>query len=535
MQTPVHDPSDSLIRTLKRLRTRLTLQLVARHALHGTWIGATAALLWLVASRLFPVLGNPVPVAGGLVVTAVVIGFALALARRPSLLSTALEADRRLNLRERITSSLELAGAEGPMVAAVHADARRQLESRNAIDQFGFELSRASRWAIVPIVLFGLGYLFLPEFDLLNHRERSAEARELDKANTIRIDRLKEAVKPLAEAQSAEDGELADALNELDALANDLESGAINEKQALARMGNLADKLAQQRQALAAGNPDMKLAIDQAKLSVARELANALQEGRMGDAAQKAAEIQKKLASATSEDEKKKLREDLEALSEMLKKSDSALNQALANAMTDASTAMQNGNMDEAQASLEEMLSELQDAQSVIDQLASMDTAMQQLDEWQAENMGPSDYCRQCGAELSECDKGDGECDSAGHKHSGLCQACASGNGLGQGMRGAGHGQGGQVGELPEIEAGFTPTKAQGPITKGKMIAEILQRSAPETGEHAETEYLPGAFVEMRQEAEQALVQEEIPPASKEYVRQYFGSLEPEEDAEAGR
>lgn len=524
---------DVLVRTLKRLRRRLFAQMAFRHALHGLLVGAALALVWVIACRLFPVLGDPLIPAAILGGVSVLAGVAVAIARRPSLLQTALEADRRLELRERITSSLELAGVEGPMVEAVHADARRLLESRNAAEQFGFVAPRVTRWAAAAVAAFGVAYLFLPEFDLLGQRETAVEARQRDEANAVRVERLRQAAKPLSDAQVEADGELADALSELEGLTNDLQSGAINEKQALARIGNLAEKLREHRQALAASTPDLKVGSDRTKLSVSRELANALQEGRMGDAAQKAAEIQKKLAAATSEDEKKKLREDLEALAEMMKESDSALGQALAQAMTDASTALQNGQTDEAQASLEEMLTALQDAQSVMDQLEQMDTTMQQLAEWQSDNLGPSDYCRQCGAELAECDGDAANCDAAGHKHSGHCQACANGNGWGRGsgMGGSGQGEGNEVGELPDVEVGLVPTKADGRITKGRMLAEILQRSAPESGEEPTVEALEGAFVEMQQEAEQALVKEEIPPASKEYVRQYFGSLEPEPES----
>ena len=93
---------------------------------------------------------------------------------------------------------------------------------------------------------------------------------------------------------------------------------------------------------------------------------------------------------------------------------------------------------------------------------------------------------------------------------------------------GAGRGAGNRLGEIPDVEVGLNPTLAKGPLTKGKMLMDILQRTAPETGEEPTAEYIAGAFVEMRQEAERALTQEEIPQGSKEFVRQYFGSLEPE-------
>ena len=67
-------------------------------------------------------------------------------------------------------------------------------------------------------------------------------------------------------------------------------------------------------------------------------------------------------------------------------------------------------------------------------------------------------------------------------------------------MGGSGRGEGNAVGELPDVEVGLVPTRAQGPMTKGKMLAEILQRSAPESGQTATLTNVSGAFVEVRQE-----------------------------------
>lgn len=93
-------------------------------------------------------------------------------------------------------------------------------------------------------------------------------------------------------------------------------------------------------------------------------------------------------------------------------------------------------------------------------------------------------------------------------------------------MGGAGRGQGNQVGDLPEADVDFDPSKLPGPMTQGKMLASVTQRGAPETDGKTSTQVMEGAFVSARQEAEQALTQEEIPKGSKEFVRQYFGATD---------
>ena len=60
-------------------------------------------------------------------------------------------------------------------------------------------------------------------------------------------------------------------------------------------------------------------------------------------------------------------------------------------------------------------------------------------------------------------------------------------------------------------------------------VHALMQKAAPEEGAEPTQEFVVKTFESVQQEAEQALTKEEIPPAAKEYVRQYFGTLEPEE------
>jgi hypothetical protein len=94
-------------------------------------------------------------------------------------------------------------------------------------------------------------------------------------------------------------------------------------------------------------------------------------------------------------------------------------------------------------------------------------------------------------------------------------------------MGGPGQGAGNRVGDLPESSVGMSPSVAKGSVTKGKVLATIIQKTAPEGDAVASTEFIAGAFTKVKQEAEQALTKEEIPPGSREFVRQYFGALDP--------
>lgn len=170
--------------------------------------------------------------------------------------------------------------------------------------------------------------------------------------------------------------------------------------------------------------------------------------------------------------------------------------------------------------------------------------------------MGPSEFCRSCGEKLKPCKTGDKNCKGCGQGYqcSGSCSSCngsgwckngkqgIGGNWMaGQGGKGSGGmgkrgtGQGGQVGDLPDPNDSFVPSVAQGEVTKGKFLADMIQRTAPDTENvESKAEFISGVVSEAQQEAEQAITREEIPLGSREFVRQYFGSIDPKSsDGEA--
>ena len=542
---------DPLVTTLRKLRRRLSVQQWVRFNVEVLLISSATACLWLLITRLFPVLGNPLPVCLGLVGAGILAATIRGFLRRLDLVKAALEADSHLALQERLTSSYELAEAEGPMVEALHQDARQHLKRLQVKKDFPYRLPRAGRWLPIPLIVFGLAYMLLPEFDLLRHREREAEAKALKEATRIKAEMLEAAVRPLKKAAGEEVSDVAKITGAVERVAEKLKSHEISEKQALAKVTSLSEDLQKHREKLQKDNPMPQLVGDTQKLAMTREMANDIQNGRFGAAALKARELQKKLEEgALSKGEVDRLKEELEQLSEMLGgKENSELGQALAEVA-------QGLNMDNMEAALEAMKTmglSMEDIASVLEQLEQIDIAMVELSEWQQAQLGPSEYCRCCGVKLTPCAQGEGCMGGCGPGFScyGLCGACGgagcSGCGrgsclvamrrpwapgeskfFGPGMGGPGRGRGARVGELSDVNATFKPTMLPGSLTKGKLLADIIQKGAPDEGAEATLEYVTGTFQAVQQEAEQALTKEEIPPGAKEFVRQYFGSIEPE-------
>jgi hypothetical protein len=533
---------EPLLVSLRKLRRRLALQQVIQLNAAGLLVAASLACLWLVATRLFPVLGSPWPVAISLLAIACIGATAWALSRRPTLVRAALEADNRLGLKERLTSSLELAEREGPMVDAVHEDARAHVSRLNPRRDFPLAAPRMLRWLAVPLLVFGVAYVFLPEFDLFGFQERAIQAKQREDAVKVVAQSLKEAVKPLKKETG--DRDLDDIAAAVERIAENLERGEINEKQALARLTKVGEQIKQQRDALMSDAPTPKLADPSSQLNISKDLANAMQEGQFGEAAREMRKLQEKLNSGNMDAKtQEKLSKELQDMAEKLGGDSSQLGEALqkmAENMAKAST--MEGNPNAAQA----MNMSMEDLASMLEQLQQLDLASAQLAQMQAQMLGPSQNCRTCGTKLSACD-GLGDCSGhgAGFSCAGVCGQCGAGKGniggwWGQGasdkegsggMGGPGRGRGGHIGELPDVNAGYKPTILPGDMTQGKILASVLQKGAPEEDAEPTVDYIAGAFEEVIQEAEEALTKEEIPAGSKELVRAWFGSLE--DDVEA--
>lgn len=527
---------DPLLAVLRKVRRRMMFQRWLAFNVKALLISLTLCVLLQVVTRLFPGILAPEPLYLAVLILGILGATAWTVYRRPRLLDAALEADNRLGLQERVTSSLALADADGPMIDALHADARRRLAGLDTAHAFPLYPPRAARWLAVPLLAFVLAS-FMPDIDLFGLHKRQVEATQKDEARRVQAARLEEVAKRLKEEGAVPGPRNLDALSASFAdLAGDLESGELTEKQALAKVTDLAQEIQQHRQALQQNAATPKLLEDLSGFGAAESIAKSIQQGNFGEAAQEAEKLQEKLKKGNlTPEEKKKLAESVKKLAEALKSGElgqkGALNKALAEALAKAGESMQDGKMEgleEALEGLEAAELSLKDLASAMDQLQKLDFAMQNMVDWQQNALGPSQFCRLCGKALKPCKHGEG-CKSCGTGYGccGICGTCA-GNGDGPGMGGYGRGRGNTTGPLGDVEDAFDPTMLPGQLSPGKALLDIVQRTAPDA-EDAQTtvEYTEGVWVEAQQEAEQALTKEEIPAGSKEFVRQYFGSLEP--------
>ena len=492
---------DPLMAALRRLRLHLLVSQWTRALVSALILTTALACGWLLLVRLFPKLGAVEPVSAGLVAAGIVLATLYTLWKRPSVLKAAIEADRRLGLQERITSSLQLADAEGAMVAALHDDARTQLAKLDYTREFPFATPRSVRWLAIPVLLFLTGYLLLPEFDLFSQRAREAEAKKKEEAVRVEANRLVEAIKPLRELGLENDADLNAIAGEIQRISDQLKAGELDEKQAFAKLTNLANQLSDQQKKLEAKAPTPKIGSELSKLDLSKELAENIQKGDFGKAQEKAQELAEKALSETATpEEKQKASEELSKLANML----SETNPELAKALSQLAAAMKMNNPGELKKAAEAMKLSL-------DQLKELMAQMQKLSECQGKLAQCKNklYCSQC---------------------KGICTGNCQSDKYGLGLRGKGKGQGNRIGELPDVKTSTEEKLAPGDVVQGKVLATIMQRAAPSDNPQATVDYSAQALVQIQQQNEEALTKEEIPPGAKEFVRQYFGSLEPERD-----
>jgi hypothetical protein len=157
-----------LERQVRRARRRLFLQSLLE-TLVPCWIGALLLMAgWLLAEPYF--LPQPAgwlrwTVAGGLSGAGTVVALAWAIARMPSPPAAALALDERFGLKERVTTTLMLSGAEqtSPAGQALLADVNARIAPLRVRDRFPLRLPRIA--VLVPVcvlLLVLLAYFYKP-------------------------------------------------------------------------------------------------------------------------------------------------------------------------------------------------------------------------------------------------------------------------------------------------------------------------------------------------------------------------------------
>ena len=281
-----------LTRRLTQVARRLRLQAAARGAIAGLVIGLLAATLILGLSKLTPI-PQPLAVVLGLTLLGPIVGAIVAAARRITLLTAAIHADRA-------------ARAEQAIAASTTARLTPKLDARFP-------------WAATVIALLLVGLWWVPAVTWAG--PHGNDPATLAPSVLHALEKSAREVKRIGD--QTENKELMHLGQEMKKLADQAKLGDISKKEALAKLAELAEKADRIKKEMA-GKKDALAKLE--KSPATKDLADAVAKGDRDGAKSKADELADKLKSGEmSAEQKQSLKE---ALDSIAKKSDGELGDA---------------------------------------------------------------------------------------------------------------------------------------------------------------------------------------------------------------
>lgn len=362
-----------------------------QQAWRGAWQGLlVAATVWLIAVVSFKVL--PIPeailiVAGALSAVLIMAGFASGWWRRPTLVETARWVDAKKDLKERVSTALEVAKTpeSGHWKELIVSDAAKSVTKVDPKQLLPYHLPMASQWALVVLILaVGLG--FVPEYRTKAYVQKQNETeimretgRQLAELTRRSLEQRPPALEPTRQA-----------LDSVVELGDHLTKAQLTRSEALKDLASATDKLKEQAKELGK-NPAFK--------TLERSARNSNKGGTPGPAdLQKQIEAMEKALGNQAADSKaiEKLKNDLQKAKEAaagLPDKESAngdaardqLSQALSDLVQQAKDlGISLPSLDEAIAALaasqtDQVLKDLDIAETDLEKLQEMAKAMEQL------------------------------------------------------------------------------------------------------------------------------------------------------------
>jgi len=297
--------TESLERASRRLRFN--------RALRGLWfgllLGASVWLLALVVFKLAPIPATTLSIAALVGAACALLGFVIGGWNKPSLAATARWVDVKQNLKERMSTALEVAGEKSNPLwrelivhdAATHA---KEIDPSSLVP---LRLTRAAYWAVL-LLAVGVGLGFVPEYRTAAQKKRAAD-KEIIKdvgRGVAELTRREVAARPPVSEPVKQ------ALEQVAALGDTFQKAELTRADALKDLASVQDKLKDQLKELGK-DPAMKR-LDQAMRASGKDQPS-------GAALQKQMEaIQKQMGDNKPDAEKaEQLKEKLEKLQDAAK------------------------------------------------------------------------------------------------------------------------------------------------------------------------------------------------------------------------
>jgi hypothetical protein len=538
---------------LTPLRRRVRILLAEQSALRFGAVAALAALLPAIMDKLHWLRADwPILLSG--IAGAFIIGWLWGRFRPLADFDIARACETRLSLKERLSSAvcLEISASELPLVAALVEDASCHLLPLQPELVFPRKFSRPAKHFLGALLLLA-AVIILPELSLFHSAGARRERAELRRQGTRLVELSREMAKaPLPADKKALQLQIA---HNLKTLGKDLQAGRLDRKQALLKLDKLEEQIAQAEKNIlnpsaskSYANAALQMqtgqqALDKARFAQRADLLAKIADAKSGKGPQLSAEQMKaleKLAenlAASPSQQLLEMDESLAALiAELLAKGDTQqaleIMQKLAEKLQDDQTLKQ--------LTPEELKQLAEELKQLAESLKDTDLdalAKELLETAKALERGDLKLCKSCAGKAKKIALGLGGKCRAGLRLAGL------GASLGQcrgGLQGRGVGPGdGQAqydanashqvnrGEASRIPAQHYDTKIPGQIGDSGEAYSVSILGEPDQPGKAKVPYYE-VYSDYQKSAESALDREEVPPAYRDKVKDYFTSLKPE-------
>jgi hypothetical protein len=534
---------DDLAGFIRAWSIRARWQRGLRWLFFGLACGLGSALALAIAARFAPLISLPrlivISILAGSAGAIVALGIPWVRDTRRSMLSWAREFDRRLGLKERLSTALEARNG----TLNVSNDAIRRLQSADALDRAsGVDPRRAlplrvSRRDAAIAAAIGLGLVVAlalpnPQQTALAEREQFREAARAEAAKIAEIEKAIENSPFLSDTQKQS------ALDALDQARRSLEDANATPEQALAALNEAQARLdALQNDANPALREDLRRAGQtMTPDELSRQMAEALAQGDFQKAAEQMRTLTSRNGQTLSEAEQQRVANQLDQMAREVQNSDPQLASQLRQAAQD----LRQGKADSAQQQLgqaADALDRSNQAQASETELQSAEQSAAEARQRVAEATGqsakgpPSQPGKASGSEGSPTDQPG--------------QQGEPGQGQGGAPTQAQGGQPGSSGPGDSITPGhsedtgtdnsvYAPGTRLNPTGSNVTLPESQSRTSPDPNSNPR-QALPGSSIvpyqqvyrEYAKTADQALQTGDVPAALRDYIRDYFSSLDP--------
>ncbi|MEO6062945.1 MAG: hypothetical protein ABIQ99_13490 [Thermoflexales bacterium] len=531
---------DDLAGFIRAWSIRARWQHGLRWVFAGLACGLGIPLALAIAARFAPLISLPRLIAISILAASSGVFVALALpwvrGARRSTLSWAREFDHRLSLKERLSTALE--ARDGTL--DVRNDAIRRLQSADALDRAGgVDAARAlplrvSRRDAAIAAVIGLGLVLAlalpnPQQTVLALREQFQEAARAEAAKIAEVEKAIENSPFLSETQKQS------ALDALEQARRSLEDANATPEQALAALNEAEARLnALQNDANPAAREDLRRAGQiMTPDELTRQMAESLAQGEFQKAAEQMRQLTSKNGQALSEAEQNRLANQLDQMAREVQNSDPQLSSQLRQAAQD----LRQGKAETAQ----QQLSQAADSLDRSNQAEASENALESAEQSAAE-------ARQRVAEAA------GQSANGAQSQPGKASGSAGAPSGPQGEPGTGQGgeptqaQGGQPSASGPGDSNtpghsedtgtdnsvYAPGSRLNPTGSNVVLPESQSRTSPDPNSNPR-QALPGnsivpyqqVYREYAKTADQALQTGDVPAALRDYIRDYFSSLDP--------